>query len=57
MSQKATGALVGVSGSMISHVEHNRRGLSAAQLVGLAQRLGYPMWSLFVSTIRDEKKP
>jgi transcriptional regulator with XRE-family HTH domain len=54
ISQAATGALVGVSGSMISHVEHNRRMLSAAQLVGLAQGLGYPMWELFISKV---KKP
>jgi transcriptional regulator with XRE-family HTH domain len=54
ISQATTGALIGVSGSMISHVERGRRGLSAAQLVGLAQGLGYPMWDLFRSTV---KKP
>jgi transcriptional regulator with XRE-family HTH domain len=54
MSQARTGALIGVSGGMICHVEHNRRGLSAAQLVGLAVGLGTPMYDLFISTV---KKP
>lgn len=55
MSQKRTGALIGVSGSMISKVEHGQRGLSAAQLVGLALGLGCPMYDLFISTIHEEK--
>lgn len=54
ISQKTTGALVGLSGSMISKIEHNRRGVSAAQLVGLAIGLGTPMYDLFIATV---KKP
>jgi transcriptional regulator with XRE-family HTH domain len=57
ISQAATGALIGVSGGMICHVEHSRRGLSAAQLVGLAVGLGYPMHALFNSTIAKEQRP
>ena len=54
VSQARAGALVGVSGSLVSKWEHSKRQPSALQLVRLATSLGTPMWSLFNAI---EEKP
>jgi transcriptional regulator with XRE-family HTH domain len=46
VTQAQVGAMAGVSASMISHVEHSRRGLTALQAVQISQGMGTPWYDL-----------